>query len=445
MPTTDTAPPPLAWDIFCRVIDNYGDVGVCWRLACDLAGRGDSVRLWIDEHSALRWLSDAPASLWDAPPPWQHQGVRILPWALAENLAPGQLATLADLAPAPPARPAPRQVLIEAFGCEIPDAYLNALAQLASGQAGPANAIGPHPWPLWLNLEYLSAEPYVERMHRLPSPVMFGPAAGQSKTFFYPGLTPRTGGLLREPALAQRQAQFDATAWRRAFLQTRPAPAQAANPIDQATQASWISLFAYEPACLPQWLRAWAQAAQPVQLLAAAGRSQAWLRQCWQQLGWAGAQQATASTPSTPSTQGALTVHWLPFMPQAQFDELLWACDLNIVRGEDSLVRALWAARPFLWHIYPQHDDAHHGKLQAFMDWLQPPEHWRAALLQLNGMASANAPPQPSPGSALQGAQQASWAHWQDCARTACSRLQAQPDLATQLRAWAATGAQQPT
>ncbi|MDO4724387.1 MAG: elongation factor P maturation arginine rhamnosyltransferase EarP [Comamonadaceae bacterium] len=430
MPATDTAPPPLAWDIFCRVIDNYGDAGVCWRLACDLAGRGDGVRLWIDAHSALRWLSGAPASLWDAPPPWQHQGVRILPWALAESLTAGQLAALA---PAPAARQAARQVLVEAFGCEIPDAYLHALAQRASGDASPASAIGPRPWPLWLNLEYLSAEPYVERMHLLPSPVMFGPAAGQSKTFFYPGLTPRTGGLLREPTLAQRQAQFDPTAWRRAFAPAQPAA---------ATQASWISLFAYEPACLPQWLRAWAQAAQPVQLLAAAGRSQTWLRQCWQQLGWAGAQQAAASTTST---QGALTVHWLPFMPQAQFDELLWACDLNIVRGEDSLVRALWAARPFLWHIYPQHDDAHHGKLQAFMDWLQPPEHWRAALLQLNGMASANAPPLPAPGSALQGAQQSSWTHWQDCARAACSRLQAQPDLATQLRAWAAACAQQPT
>jgi hypothetical protein len=23
----------LHWDIFCRVIDNFGDIGVCWRLA----------------------------------------------------------------------------------------------------------------------------------------------------------------------------------------------------------------------------------------------------------------------------------------------------------------------------------------------------------------------------------------------------------------------------
>jgi uncharacterized repeat protein (TIGR03837 family) len=94
---------------------------------------------------------------------------------------------------------------------------------------------------VWINLEYLSAEPYVERSHRLPSPVMSGPLRGLTKWFFYPGFTERTGGLLREPDLLQRRAAFDADVW----LQGLGVP----------TSAPRASLFCYEPAVLPEVLR----------------------------------------------------------------------------------------------------------------------------------------------------------------------------------------------
>ena len=58
----------------------------------------------------------------------------------------------------------------------------------------------------------------------------------------------------------------------------------------------------------------------------------------------------------------------VPFLPQRRYDQLLWACDCNFVRGEDSFVRAQWAARPFIWQIYRQADDAHRPKLEAFLD-----------------------------------------------------------------------------
>jgi uncharacterized repeat protein (TIGR03837 family) len=57
----------------------------------------------------------------------------------------------------------------------------------------------------------------------------------------------------------------------------------------------------------------------------------------------------------------------VPFLPQDRYDELLWACDVNFVRGEDSFVRAQWAGRPFAWHIYPQKAGAHWVKLSAFL------------------------------------------------------------------------------
>ncbi len=155
----------LNWDIFCRVIDNHGDLGVCWRLSADLAQRGHTVRLWVDDASALAWMA-----------PQGCNGVEVRAWS--DDAA----VQLGD-------------VVVEAFGCELPEAFQALMVQ------GPP--------PVWINLEYLSAEAYVARSHGLASPVMSGPAKGATKWFFFPGFTPDTGGLLREPTLTQRQAAFD--------------------------------------------------------------------------------------------------------------------------------------------------------------------------------------------------------------------------------------------
>ena len=114
----------------------------------------------------------------------------------------------------------------------------------------------------------------------------------------------------------------------------------------------------------------------------------------------------------------------LPTCPQPQFDEMLWACDLNLVRGEDSLVRALWAGQPLVWHIYPQHDNAHHAKLDAFLDWLQAPASLRSFHHAWNGLTPADTLPSLSP-ALLQ--------EWQACTLAARQQLRAQNDLISQL------------
>lgn len=221
----------LRWDIFCQVIDNFGDIGVCWRLAADLGSRGHRVRLWVDDASALAWMA-----------PQGAPGVQVLPW--------------------PTQAPAdgPGDVVVEAFGCEIAPQFIAAIAH-------HTNATGPK--PLWINLEYLSAEAYVERCHRLPSPLVSGPGAGLTRWFYYPGFTERTGGLLREPDLLARQAAFDRTAWR------------AGHGIGADEVA--ISLFCYEPPALPQLLAQW-QPRSDVRLLVTPGRATAAVRQWQQQL-----------------------------------------------------------------------------------------------------------------------------------------------------------------
>lgn len=316
----------LRWDIFCRVIDNYGDMGVSWRLARQLAASGQRIRLWVDDARALGWMA-----------PQGCPGVEVRPWTEPlelEGLEPGD-------------------VLVETFGCEIPPAFVTLYVGWRAAD---------HRHAAWINLEYLSAEAYVKRSHGLPSPVMHGPGRGLSKRFFYPGFTPRTGGLLREPGLLQRQAAFDRAAWLgRLGLSLQP-------------QTTYVSLFCYEPAALPGLLDLLARQPQAVQLLVTPGR-------------------AAAAVQACPCPAG-LALHFLPWLTQDDYDHLLWACDLNFVRGEDSLVRALWAGRPFVWHVYPQHDDAHHAKLAAFLDWLEAPPALRAFHQTWNGF-DAHALPAP--------------------------------------------------
>ena len=223
----------LQWDIFCKVIDNFGDIGVCWRLAADLADRGQRVRLWVDDNAALAWMA-----------PGGCAGVQVLPWN--ESLDVSWLDST------------PCDVLIEAFGCEAAPEFIAACARI-HWDKGQNDAL----IPLWVNLEYLSAEPYVARNHGLTSLVNSGPASGWHKVFFYPGFTPDTGGLLRKPDLLQRQAAFDRAAWLKQ------------QGIDWQGE-TLVSLFCYEPPALAQLLDELMHNGingQPVRLLVAAGRA----------------------------------------------------------------------------------------------------------------------------------------------------------------------------
>ena len=314
------------WDIFCRVIDNFGDIGVSWRLSADLAARGQAVRLWVDDASALSWMA-----------PLGAPGVTVLPWGQAADAG-----ALAALLP-----PNSGEVLVEAFGCEIPPEFLSAwLAEPLPGHTSPVAG------RCWLNLEYLSAEAYVARSHALPSPVQHGPAAGCSKWFFYPGFTPQTGGLLREAGLIERMTAFEAKeaeSWLQS-LGLQVATPGSALPLR-------VSMLCYEPAALATLLRQWSArglAGRPVELLVTPGRS-------------ALAVKAAMAETNSPLDSAGLRITCLPWLSQQDYDKLLWACDMNFVRGEDSVLRALWTGKPFVWQIYPQQDGAHLPKLAAFL------------------------------------------------------------------------------
>lgn len=333
----------MRWELYCRVIDNHGDLGVCWRLARQLGARGDHVRLWVDDASALAWMA-----------PLGAPGVELRRWSEQP---------VHDLGDA----------VVEAFGCEPPAAVRQAMA-------------ARRPAPVWVDLEYLSAESYVERSHGLPSPQ----PDGLTRWFYFPGFTPRTGGLLRDNDAPSRAAA-------RAWLAER---GWAPRDDERA-----VSLFCYPQARLADWLPL--LASQPTLLLAAPGAATDQLR--------------ALALPT------GLRLVALPWLPQPDYDRLLRACDLNAVRGEDSFAQAHDAGPPLLWHIYPQHDGAHAAKLEAWLDRLldgvapQPAAALRQLQRAWNGLA-------PVP---------AAWpdvAAWRAAQQRLRERLRERPDLACALR-----------
>ncbi|CAI8882215.1 Protein-arginine rhamnosyltransferase [Pseudomonas sp. IT-P12] len=302
------------WDIFCTVVDNFGDIGVTWRLARQLVAEHSlTVRLWVDDLRAFERL--CPDIDVAAAQQWQ-EGVDVRHWP-------------ADWLPTDAA-----DVVIAAFACQLPSAYMDAMA-------------ARDPRPLWMNLDYLSAEDWVIGCHGLPS-VKY---QSVQKYFFFPGFQEGTGGLLREGGLLERRRQFQQSAEaQREFLQSLG--------VDPAPGALLISLFAYENTGLASWLDVLARDSRPTHLLVPEGRILGDVER------WLGVEGLAAGAVHV---RDALTVQVLPFVHQDQYDRLLWSCAFNAVRGEDSFVRAQWAGRPLLWHIYRQDEDIHLDKLEAFL------------------------------------------------------------------------------
>jgi uncharacterized repeat protein (TIGR03837 family) len=280
----------MRWTLFCRVVDNFGDIGFAWRLAADLASRGQDVRLAVDDPSALAWL--APAG---------SRGVVVVDWERGAAEA--------------------AEVWVETFGCGLPE---------GAASAGAAVRV---------NVEHLSAEAYIERSHGRPSP-RFGPGGEPRPTwFFFPGFSDRSGGLILEPGLRERRRRFgDGRDWLRSL------------GIERHAGERCVSLFCYRNRALADVLAALGES--PTLLLLTPGF----------------ATEAVAELLGPTLQRGQLRAVRLSWLSQQEFDRLLWSCDLNFVRGEDSLVRAVWAQAPFVWQLYPQRDQAHGAKLDAFMD-----------------------------------------------------------------------------
>lgn len=316
---------PQRWDIFCKIVDNFGDIGVCWRLSQLLANEHQQrVRLFIDDF----YIAKKIIPQFD--PTRKNQtinNVNIAAW-------PTKAITLPD-------------VVVENFSCGLPETYLE---QMLTQEKSSHHV-------RWVNLEYLSAENWVEDCHTLPST---HPVLGLKKNFFYPGFTEKTGGLLREQSLIEtRDAFFASPAQQQQFWQQFVSLSKMRGPVLQNFPESIkISLFGYPEANIQQLIRQLIHTEKTVHIFLPFNSEitalNALIEKYHLKIGEAKALHR-------------VRVHLLPFLSQTQYDKLLWACDLNFVRGEDSWIRAIWAGKPFVWQPYIQAENTHLIKLAAFL------------------------------------------------------------------------------
>lgn len=290
---------PTSIDIFCAVVDNFGDIGVCWRLARQLATDYHiKTRLYVDNPDALSAIQPSPDLSVEI-----HHWTPALPYTDAADC------------------------VIEAFACTLPD---NVIAAMVQNQS------------VWIDLEYMTAEDWAIGCHALPSP---HPTIKLKKSMFFPGFDTRTGGLIREKDLIDHRNAFQndikiENSWRNTYK----LPEKDKNITD-------ISLFSYKTAPLDRFFADISGSRKPVRVFRPI---------------------PGGSAPALVQQTGNLSLYDIPFFPQAEYDRFLWACDLNFVRGEDSLVRAQWAGKPFIWNIYVQDKSAHLLKLRAFLEKIRP-------------------------------------------------------------------------
>jgi uncharacterized repeat protein (TIGR03837 family) len=305
------------WDIFCKVADNFGDIGICWRLAQQLhIEHGLQIRLWVDDlDSAQKIIPGLNVNLMQQ----VVDDITIFKWHGADVEGGVDFSQAAN-------------VVIEAFACGLPNAYLASMAQQRSN---------------WVNLEYLSAETWVDDFHAKPSPK----PDGLTRHFYFPGFTEKTGGLIRAPDILHKN-------------QLLADDMQLQNDFWESLRLSnhsclKVSLFCYPFAPVQQLLSLMAQSAQPIHCYISDSNIFAQVAQFFGQ---------ASIHAGLALVQQNLTLHVLPFLGQADYDNLLAACDLNFVRGEDSWIRAIWAAKPFIWQPYIQDENTHMIKLNAFLD-----------------------------------------------------------------------------
>jgi uncharacterized repeat protein (TIGR03837 family) len=307
------------WDIFCRIIDNFGDIGICWRLAKQLSHEHhQTVRLWVDDLEVAQRIIPTLK-------PWLQkqiiEQVTIQQWSSDFETHSYLTTSIAD-------------VVIETFACELPSSYVAAMIARK---------------PIWLNLEYLSAEPWVNEFHAKSSP---HPRNGLIKHFFFPGFNEATGGLIREKSLIFERDLFQQSSITQAQFWESIGVKPMLNKLN-------VSLFCYPHTAIESLLNGMSQSENPVLCLAPETSSLTKIA------AYFGKNELRIGETYY---KGKLCLQVIPFLNQQQYDKLLWACDLNFVRGEDSWIRAVWANKPFVWQPYLQTEGTHMVKLEAFLN-----------------------------------------------------------------------------
>ena len=279
-------------DIFCQVIDNYGDVGVAYRLAREFKRvyPNKKLRFVINKTEELNLIR-------------KSEDIEII---LYKDIS--KIENSADL-------------IIESFGCEIPKKYMDKALKNSK---------------LIINLEYFSAEKWVDDFHLQESFL----GGNLKKYFFIPGLSEKSGGILLDNEFLERKKKVEAN---KEYYLEKFGIKEKYDLIG--------SVFSYEKN-FDSLIEELKKLGKKIILLILSEKTQ----------------KNFIKYFDNGNNYDKIKFVKLPFFTYDKYEDLLALCDFNLVRGEDSFVRALLLGKPFLWHIYPQDENTHIEKLESFLE-----------------------------------------------------------------------------
>ncbi|MDD5455967.1 MAG: elongation factor P maturation arginine rhamnosyltransferase EarP [Candidatus Margulisbacteria bacterium] len=313
-------------DIFCQVVDNYGDAGYSYRLARALKlHRTDrQVRLFINElHTLAQLLPELDVTR--AQQNIEGVDIIIINDQLVKRIQHLQFASL----------------IIESLSSPVPEVFRKQVYSQSQ---------------LIFILEHLTAEPAFEAMHGLSAPTGYD----IPRYLIAQGLTAKSAGILIEANLPEtvRAASGKQLKWRQKWLK----PYADILPFEPET-AKTGSLFSYDHdfsslLCVLQ------KEIETYVLFILGDLSQQVMREALNQ------EKAIWLRPDAANL-GSIYILFPEMFSQQDYDLLLFTMDFNMVRGEDSLARAILSGKPFLWQAYDQGENYQLVKVNALMQVLE--------------------------------------------------------------------------
>lgn len=312
--------------ILCKVIDNYGDIGVVYRLCRSLSDIAPSLRLNLVVNRLdvfQKMASEINPSL-----SFQtYRGWNIFDWNDAQICSKYFSET-------------PPEVILQTFQCGLPDWLDEIIYGKEFSASGKLCKI--------INIEYLTAEKWADDFHLLKGGSR---SASVKKFFFMPGFTKKTGGLILDKNFSDLLADEK---YKSSLIES------IANQVPFSKNEFKILVFSY-PKDFTFFFDAVknfaAKSSKKVHVYVAPGAGLESFR-----------------TTETGYKAKNFSVDYLPYLSQEVWDVFLCSMDFLFIRGEDSFARASLSGIPFLWNIYQQDEEFHLVKLKAFLDILNCPK-----------------------------------------------------------------------
>ena len=301
--------------VLCKVVDNFGDIGVAWRLCRRLAKIQSKYKIClivddlesfskIEDRLPRRYAprndggvaiaSEATVIASEAKQSIIIDGIEIFPWheddLCHEVFCQNDGERLS--------------IILELFQCGRPDWMERILFEEKLQRTVHI-----------IMIDYLTAEKYAEDFHCLQSLTR---SAKVQKVNFMPGFTQKTGGLVIDEA------------WREVPVRKADGP---------------VLVFTYE--------RDWTELVRALgerRILVAQGRGKVSFMTAVAECGADG------------------FVKELPYLNQSEWDEVMKGCSALVIRGEESMSRACLSGIPFIWHAYPQSDEYQLVKVKALLE-----------------------------------------------------------------------------